>query len=125
MSQNEISAVVLDSAMVVHRTLGPGLLESVYSRALALELRSRGLDVDSEVPVDIFYKGEALGLGFRADLIVGSKVLAELKSVEVMLPVHRKQVLTYLKAKDVKLRLPINFGATLLKDGFERIANGL
>ena len=125
MSENEISAVVLDSAMVVHRTLGPGLLESVYSRALALELSSRGLDVEVEVPVDIFYKGEALGLGFRADLIVGGKVLMELKSVEVMLLVHRKQVLTYLKAKDVKLGLLINFGAPLLKDGFERIANGL
>ena len=125
MSENEISAVVLDSAMVVHRTLGPGLLESVYSRALALELRSRGLDVEVEVPVDIFYKGEALGLGFRADLIVGGKVLMELKSVEVMLPVHRKQVLTYLKAKDIKLGLLINFGAPLLKDGFERIANAL
>lgn len=125
MIENEISAVMLDSAMVVHRTLGPGLLESVYSRALALELKSRGLDVEVEVPVDIFYKGEALGLGFRADLIVGSKVLVELKSVEVMLPVHRKQVLTYLKAKDFKLGLLINFGAPLLKDGFERIANGL
>ena len=125
MSENEISAVVLDSAMVVHRTLGPGLLESVYSRALALELRSRGLDVEVEVPVDISYKGEPLGLGFRADLIVSGMVLVELKSVEVMLPVHRKQVLTYLRAKDVKLGLLINFGAPLLKDGFERIANGL
>ena len=111
--------------MVVHRTLRPGLLESVYSRALALELKSRGLDVEVEVPVDIFYKGEALGLGFRADLIVGSKALVELKSVEVMLPVHRKQVLTYLKAKDFKLGLLINFGAPLLMDGCERIANGL
>ena len=111
--------------MVVHRTLGPGLLESVYSKALALELRSRGLDVEVEVPVDIFYKGEALGLGFRADLIIANRVLVELKSVEVMLPVHRKQVLTYLKAKDVKLGHLINFGAPLLKDGFERIANGL
>jgi hypothetical protein len=109
-SENEISAVVLDSALVVHRTLGPGLLESVYSRALALELRSRGLDVEVEVPVD---------------LIVGGKVLVELKSVEVMLPVHRKQLLTYLRAKDVKLGLLINFGAPLLKDGFERIANGI
>ena len=125
MSENEISAVVLDSAMVVHRTLGSGLLESVYSKALALEIKSRGLDVEVEVPVDIFYKGEALGLGFRADLIVSGKVLVELKSVEVMLPVHRKQVLTYLKAKDVKLGLLINFGAYLIKDGFERIANGL
>ena len=125
MSENEIWEFVLDSAMVVHRTLGPGLLESVYSKALALELRSRGLDVEVEVPVDIFYKGEALGLGFRADLIVGGNVLVELKSVEVMLPVHRKQVLTYLRAKDVKLGLLINFGAPLLKDGFERIANGL
>jgi GxxExxY protein len=124
-TENDISAVVLDSAIVVHRTLGPGLLESVYSRALALELRSRGLDVEVEVPVDIFYKGEPMGLGFRADLIVGGKVLVELKSVEVMLPVHRKQVLTYLRAKDVKLGLLINFGAPLLKDGFERIANGL
>lgn len=125
MTENEISAVVLDSAMVVHRTLGPGLLESVYSKALALEIKSRGLHIEAEVPVDIFYKGEPLGLGFRADLIVGGKVLVELKSVEVMLPVHRKQVLTYLRAKDVKLGLLINFGAPLLKDGFERIANGL
>ncbi len=125
MTENDISAVVLDSAIVVHRTLGPGLLESVYSKALALEIKSRGLDVEAEVPVDIFYKGEPLGLGFRADLIIANRVLVELKSVEVMLPVHRKQVLTYLRAKDVKLGLLINFGAPLLKDGFERIANGL
>ena len=125
MTENDISAVVLDSAMVVHRTLGPGLLESVYSKALALEIKSRGLDVEAEVPVDIFYKGEPLGLGFRADLIIANRVLVELKSVEIMLPVHRKQVLTYLKAKDFKLGLLINFGAPLLKDGFERIANGL
>ena len=125
MTENDISAVVLDSAMVVHRTLGPGLLESVYSKALALEIKSRGLDIEAEVPVDIFYKGEPLGLGFRADLIIANRVLVELKSVEVMLPVHRKQVLTYLRAKDVKLGLLINFGAPLLNDGFERIANGL
>jgi len=124
-TENDISAVVLDSAMVVHRTLGPGLLESVYSKALALEIKSRGLDIEAEVPVDIFYKGEPLGLGFRADLIIANRVLVELKSVEVMLPVHRKQVLTYLRAKDVKLGLLINFGAPLLNDGFERIANGL
>ncbi len=125
MSENDISAVVLDSAIVVHRTLGPGLLESVYSKALALEIKSTGLDVEAEVLVDIFYKGEPLGLGFRADLIIANRVLVELKSVEIMLPVYRKQVLTYLKAKDFKLGLLINFGAPLLKDGFERIANVL
>jgi GxxExxY protein len=124
-SENDISAVVLDSAIVVHRTLGPGLLESVYSKALALEIKSTGLDVEAEVLVDIFYKGEPLGLGFRADLIIANRVLVELKSVEIMLPVYRKQVLTYLKAKDFKLGLLINFGAPLLKDGFERIANVL
>ena len=100
MNENEISGIVVDASVKIHQTLGPGLLESVYHRILAYELRKAGLDVDTEVAVPVKWDGHVIDESFRADIIVGNKVFLELKSVEKTQPVHRKQVLTYLKCQN-------------------------
>ena len=115
---------VLDGAFEVHRTLGPGLLESVYEMALMQELRSRGLKVRRQIPIPISYKGEKLDIGFRIDLLVEDCLLVELKSVEQIHIVHRRQVLTYLRVLDYRIGLLLNFGAAWMKDGIVRIING-
>lgn len=125
MTENEIAADVVDAAFRVHTTLGPGLLESVYEAALAHELRRRGRGVKRQEPIAIVYDGIELGEGFRADLLVEDKVIVELKSVEKVAPVHKKQTLTYIRLADKRLGLLINFGAPLIKDGITRIVNGL
>jgi GxxExxY protein len=125
MHENEISRIVVDAALTVHRTLGPGLLESVYELALAHELAQRGLSVARQVPIPIQYQGVPLGEGFRADLIVERKVLLELKSVEHLTLLHRKQTQTYLRLTGLKLGLLLNFGVLLMKDGIIRCVNGL
>jgi GxxExxY protein len=125
MRENDVSAVVLDAAIEVHRQLGPGLLESVYETCLAYVLRRRGLTVDQQVPIPICFDGIEFEQGFRADLIVNGIVLVELKSVERLARVHRKQVLTYLRLSRIRLGLLVNFGEPLIKDGFHRLANGL
>lgn len=125
MRENEVSAMVLDAAISVHRVLGPGLLESVYEVALAHVLRQRGLHVIRQMPISITFEGITFDEGFRADLIVESLVLIELKSLERVAPVHRKVVLTYLRLSGLRLGLLINFGAPVLKDGYERLVNGL
>lgn len=122
---NQISGQIVDAALHLHTRLGPGLLESVYTRLLAHELEKRGLNVRREVPVPLVYDGIRFDEGFRADLIDEDSVLVELKSVEALAPVHSKQVLTYLKLLDCRLGLLINFGMPLLKDGIRRIANQL
>ena len=105
--------------------LGPGLLESVYKQILEYELKKRGLRVRREVPIPLRYDDIEFDEGFRADLIVEDKVILELKSVEATAPVHRKQVLTYLKLTGLRLALLINFGAPLIKDGIFRLVNSL
>ena len=125
MSENEIARMVVDAAVHVHQTLGPGLLESVYEIVLAYELRRRGLHVVRQVPIDVRYEDLSVDGGFRADLIVQGKVLVELKSVERTAPVHKKQTLTYVRLADLRLGLLLNFGAALMKDGITRVANGL
>lgn len=125
MGENEISGIVVDRAIQIHKALGPGLLESVYQRILAYELRRAGLDIETEAPVPVEWDGHVIDESFRADIIVNSKVLLELKSVEQTSPVHRKQTLTYLKLTDIKLGLLINFGAELLKNDLHRIINNL
>jgi GxxExxY protein len=125
MNENGIGKEVVDSAVQVHRELGPGLLESVYEVVLAKELERRGLRVERQVPVPIYYGGVRFEEGFRADIIVEGKVILELKSVEQLSKVHAKQVFTYLKLKGLKLGFLLNFGANLMKDGIERIVNGL
>lgn len=125
MTENEIAKFVVDACFQIHTKLGPGLLESVYEAVLEYELRKRNLSVQRQIGIPFEYDGVRFDQGFRADLIVEAKVLLELKSVESTLPIHRKQVLTYLKLTRLKLGLLINFGSPLIKDGIFRIVNGL
>ena len=125
MTENEIATVIVDAALRVHRTLGPGLLESVYEAALAFELRDRGLQVQREVPIPVRYRTVIFDEEFRADLVVETKVIVELKSVERIAPVHPKQLLTHLRLADRRLGLLINFNVELLRDGIKRVVNDL
>lgn len=125
MTENELSRIIVDAAFKIHTTLGPGLLESVYETVLAHELRQRGLHVDVQQPIPVFYEGVQLEIGFRADLIVNSRVVIEVKSVEAVAPVFAKQLRTYLRLMDKKLGLLINFNVNLIKDGITRVVNNL
>ncbi len=116
---------MLDAAFKVHTTLGPGLLESVYEAAMAVELRKQGLRVERQVPIPVIYEGERLEVGFRADLIVEGKVLVELKSVEAVTPLFQKITTNYLKLTALKLGFLINFNELHLKDGITRVVNRL
>ena len=123
--ENEIATKIVDAAYKVHTTLGPGLLESVYEGVLTFELEKRGLAVQRQVPIPVTYEGIRFDVGFKADLLVEELVIVELKSVERSLPVHKKQILTYIRLADLRLGLLINFGANLIKDGITRLANQL
>ena len=125
MELNDVGREVVDSAVLVHRELGPGLLESVYEQVLALELGGRGLFVERQVPVDIRYRDQVISVGFRADIVVERSVILELKSVEKVNNVHKKQLLTYLRLADFKLGYLLNFGEELMKNGITRSVNGL
>ncbi len=125
MNENEIASLVMDKAFLMHRELGPGLLESVYEVVLDRQLTETGLAVERQVPIPIRFQGITFDEGFRADLFVEKKVIIELKSVERLQPVHSKQLLTYLRLTGCRLGLLINFGENLMKDGFKRVANGL
>jgi len=125
MTENEIARQIVDAAYKIHTTLGPGLLESVYEVVLLHELEKRGLRAIRQQAIPVVYETVHLEAGFRADLIVEGKVIVELKSVECIAPVHKKQLLTYLKLADKRLGLLINFDTELIKDGITRIANRL
>jgi GxxExxY protein len=125
MTENEIGKIIVDSAVAVHRELGPGLLESVYEVILAYELRERGLGVERQVPIPIRYKGMIFDEAFRADVVVEGKVILELKSVERVSDAHKKQVQTYLRLTGCKLGFLLNFGEALMKRGITRVVNGL
>jgi len=125
MHENELAAKVMDASFLIHRELGPGLLESVYEAVLAKLLADKGLFVERQVAVPVMFQGLAFDEGFRADLIVENKLIIELKSVERLQPVHSKQLLTYLRLTGCRLGLLINFGENLLKDGIKRVANGM
>ena len=125
MNENEISGIVVDVAIKIHKDLGPGLLESVYQRILAYELRKAGLKVETEVPIPVRWDGHLIDVSFRADIVLNEKVLLELKSVEKTQAVHRKQVLTHIKLAEIRLGLLINFGSPLLRDDLHRLVNGL
>ena len=125
MTENELSKVVLDECFTIHTELGPGLLESVYEIVLARAIGARGIEVKRQAAIPISYRGLIFDEGFRADLIVGRKLLVELKSVEILRPVHAKQTLTYLRLSGMRLGLLINFGEAMLKNGIKRIANGI
>lgn len=116
---------IVDAAFRVHTTLGPGLLESVYEAALAHQLEKRGLRITRQQAVPVVYETVHILTGFHADLVVEEKVIVEIKALEIIAPVHKKQLLTYLKLADKRLGLLINFNVALIKDGITRIVNGL
>ena len=120
---DSLSYRVIGCALEVYKTLGPGLLESIYEKALLQELTANGLEAQSQVPVQIDYKGKELGDGLRMDILVEDRLIIELKSVEVLLPVHYKQLLTYLKLTGKKVGLLINFNVENLMDGIHRVVN--
>jgi GxxExxY protein len=115
----------VDAAYRVHTTLGPGLLESVYEAALAYELEKRGLRITRQQAVPVVYETVQILTGFHADLVVEEAVIVEIKALEIIAPIHKKQLLTYLKLADKRLGLLINFNVALIKDGITRIVNGL
>lgn len=123
---NDLSNQIISAAITVHKELGPGLLESVYQSCMVIELQRTGLNVLSELAVPVVYRGvQVTNEGFRIDLLVENKIVVELKSVEKVLPVHKKQLLTYLKLTGRQLGLLINFNEERLVDAITRIANGL
>jgi len=122
--ENEIGAVIVDTAVDLHKKLGAGLLETVYEVVLTKLLTQKGLHVQRQVSVPIEFEGEYFDEGFRIDLFVEGKVIIELKSVEKISAAHKKQLLTYLKLTNTKLGFILNFGTELMKDGIERVING-
>lgn len=121
---NDITAIIIDAAINVHKELGPGLLESVYNTCMVIELESRGITTMSEVALPIIYRGQQVSEnGLRIDLLVEDTVIVELKSVKEILPIHKKQLFTYLRLANKPVGLLINFNNSLLKDGITRIVN--
>ncbi len=125
MKENEIGTKIIASAIMVHRKLGSGLLENIYEIILSYELKKQGFNVTRQKPIPISYDGMVFNEAYKADIIVDDKVLIELKSVELIKPVHKKQLLTYLKLTKYKLGYLINFNEILLKNGITRIVNNL
>jgi len=125
MTENELSYKIIGIAIELHKTIGPGLLESAYENALSYVLRQLGFDVKQQQPMPFIYKGIKQDVGYRIDLIVENKVIIEVKSIENLAPVHFAQTLTYLKLSNKKLALLINFNTKILKNGIHRIVNNL
>ena len=123
MTENQISSKIIGAAIEVHKQLGPGLLESTYETCLAFELNQMGLKVDRQIALPVVYKDVKLNAGYRIDLLVEHKVIVEVKSVEGFVDIHTAQLLTYLKLKDIKLGLLINFNSVKVIDGLKRIVN--
>lgn len=125
MTENEIATIIVDAAYKIHARLGPGLLESVYEATLAYELAKRGLQLRRQQSMPVVYEAVRMDVGFRADLIVEDKDSVEIKSIDAIAPVHRKQLLTYLQLTDKRLGLLINFNVELIKDGITRVVINL
>ena len=125
MTENQLSSHIVNAAYTIHTTLGPGLLESVYETTLAHELEKRGIKVLRQQALPVVYETIRMDIGFRADLIVGDKVIVEIKSTEAISPVHRKHLLTYLRLTNKRLGLLINFNVEFIRDGITRVVNGL
>jgi len=124
-TENAVAREIVDAAYHIHTVLGPGLLESVYETVLTGELQKRGLRAAAQQPIPVVYEGTRFEMGYRADLVVEEKVIVEIKSVAEIAPVHKKQLLSYLRLADKRLGLLINFNVNLIKDGITRIVNGL
>lgn len=125
MNENELSRIVFNDALKVHRNLGPGLLESSYEECLFYELQKSGLLIERQKPLPLIYEDSKLDIGYRVDLLIERKLIIELKSVETLNYIHFAQLVTYLKLSNCKLGLLINFNVTLIKNGIKRIANNL
>lgn len=124
MTENQISKIVFDCALKVHKTLGPGLLESAYEECLYYDLKKTGLHVEKQKALPLIYEEVKLEAGYRIDLLVENKFVIEIKSVDALNDVHLAQILTYLKLSNCKLGYLINFNVTLIKDGIKRVING-
>ena len=123
MEINDITSIIIEESIYIHRELGPGLLESVYEEVLFYRLTKRGLTVKRQHPIPVFFEEVKMEVGFRADLIVEDKVIVELKSIEVIPPVHYRKLVTYLKLSKLTVALMINFYEDLLRKGIKRIVN--
>ena len=124
MHENDLSSIIIGRAIEVHRELGPGLLESTYETCLEYELKERGLDVKRQIALPVIYKNIKLNAGYRIDLLVENKIIIEIKSVDSLADIHTAQLLTYLKLKELKLGLLINFNSVKVVDGLKRVLNG-
>jgi GxxExxY protein len=124
MTENEISKIVFESALKVHKVLGPGLLESAYEECLFYELKKSNLKVEKQKALPLIYEEVKLDVGYRIDMIIEDKFIVEVKSVETLTDVHLAQLLTYLRLSDCRLGLLINFNVKLLKEGVRRVING-
>lgn len=120
---NKISKIILDACISVHKEMGPGLLESVYVICLVYELQKRGLKAKTEVSIPLIYQGIVLSKDFRIDILVEDEIILELKAVEVLIPVHQAQIISYLKLADKRLGFLINFNVPLMKNGIKRFVN--
>jgi GxxExxY protein len=120
---NHLSKEILAAAIAVHKEMGPGLLESVYELCLLKELQLRGINAENQVLIPLFYKGEQLNKDFRIDILVEKEIVIELKAVDMLLPVHDAQIISYLKLTNKRLGFLINFNVPLLKEGFNRFVN--
>ncbi len=125
METNELSSKIIGAAIEVHKTIGPGLLESAYEKCLCHELTLRKLAFETQKALPIEYKGKNLDCGYRLDIVVENKIILELKSSGRIEPVHKAQLLTYLKLSDIRLGLLLNFNVTVMKDGIVRIVNNM
>jgi GxxExxY protein len=123
--ENQIGRAIVDCALTVHRTVGPGLLESAYEGCLGYELEKQGLRYQRQLPMPVVYDGHPIELGYRLDLLVEDKVVVEIKSVEQLLPVHRAQLLSYLRLSGFKLGFLLNFNVAMMREGTVRLVNGL
>ena len=125
MTENEISKLLVNAAFKIHQNLGPGLLESAYEECLFYELNKTGLFIQKQKPLPLIYEGNKLEIGYRVDILIENKVIAEVKVVEALNDIHFAQVLTYLKLSNCKLGMLINFNVSLIKNGIKRIVNNL
>lgn len=125
MIENVLATEIIGAAIDVHRELGPGLLESIYEECLAMEMRKRGVPFEQQVPVPVIYKGVRVKNDLRLDIWVDRKVIVEVKAVQELHPIHHAQIMSYLKLTQNRLGLLMNFNVDLMRDGVERVANGL
>ena len=125
MTENEISKIVVEEAIHIHKSIGPGMLESAYVHCLGYRLVKRGLNMRTQVPVPLIFEEVKLECGYRADLVIENKVVIEVKSIEAIAPIHLAQTLTYLRFLNLKLGMVLNFNSVLMKDGIKRVVNNL